>query len=291
MYKNLNDYTATTLDVRFNNSKQLSDVGRQVNSTITFTKNDIQIDVINGKKKLVVYDRIIKHCIIKCPDGQVWNTLDYKHHFSTGGQDRDYTVFDFSYVEDSQWSNDQYYICTGASDVRNTFSNAPKQNGVQLLRSESQHFYVKKLIAGNGIKLFRDDNSVIIQSSQHNYTSQPIQITSNTILDLKYGNLQICYMLQDGVIVDLKNTNYDHLVYDSSNSSQSSSSYVSSNQVQAQVTNVTIILYKPTQTTLKYKNLQVLQRYDVGWFAFTIRKMFGKLFISEPTRMITDFTI
>ena len=61
MYKNLNDYTSTTLDVRFNNTNQSYNVGKQVNASIPFTKHDIQLDVLTNEKQLIVYDRIIKH--------------------------------------------------------------------------------------------------------------------------------------------------------------------------------------------------------------------------------------
>lgn len=293
MYKNLNDLTSTTLNVSFNNSNQLTDIGKQTNAVISFTKNDIQLDVLTGKKQLVVQNRIIKHCLIKCPNGQIWNALDYKFHYKQFDQDKDSTTFDFSYIQDSQWEEGDYYIYVGASDVKNTFSNSPKDHGVQLLRSVSQHFYIKKLIAGNGVKLLHDKDSVIIQAAQHNYTTQPIQFDYNTVIDLKNGNIQLCYTIADDVIVDLINSSYDYLQADisSSNSSQSSSSYVSGNDIQKQVQNVTLIVYKPLQTTLKYKHLDILQRYDVGWFAFTIRKMFDSLFISQPTRIITDFEV
>lgn len=290
MYKNLNDYTSTTLDVRFNNTNQSYNVGKQVNASIPFTKHDIQLDVLTNEKQLIVYDRIIKHCIIKCPSGQVWNALDYKHHYKQFDQDKDYTIFNFSYID--QWEDGYYYIFVGASDVKNTFSNTPSQHGVQLLRTNvSQHYYFKKLIAGNGIKLLSDNDNVIIQASQHNYTTQAIQLNNHSVIDLKNGNLQLCYTLEDSNIVDLINSTYNFVFgSDSSNSSQSSSSYVDDN-LQKQVTNVTILVFKPNETTLKYNNLQILQRYDIGWFAFTIRKLFGKLFISQPTRMITDFKI
>lgn len=291
MYKNLNDYASTTLDVKFNNSRQLSDIGKQLSAAISFTKNDILLDVITEKKQLIIQNRIIKHCMIKCPDGEVWTSLDYKHHYKQYDQDKDRTIFDFSYIQDDQWLDGQYYIFVGTSDVKNTFSNTPTQHGVELLRSVSQHYYVKKLVAGAGTKLLQNDDFVIIESSQHNYTTQPIQLNSNTIIDLKNGNLQLCYTVEDSVIKDVVNNLYYNIdVQESSDNSNGSSSY-SSTDIQHQVLNVSLILYKPLQTTLKYNNLQILQRYDTGWFAFTIRKMFGKLFISQPTRMITDFEV
>jgi hypothetical protein len=39
------------------------------------------------------------------------------------------------------------------------------------------------------------------------------------------------------------------------------------------------MLYKPNATILKYKNNIILNRYDVGWFAFGIKKVFDSLFI------------
>lgn len=293
MYKNLNDYTATTLDVRFNNTLQLTDVGRQVNAAVKFTKYDIQL-LSDNKKLLIVQDRIIKHCIIRCPDGQIWNALDYKHHHKQYDGDKDRTTFDFSYIDDNEWLDGDYYIYVGASDVKNTFSNSPKQHGIGLLRSESEHFFVKKLIAGNGIKLLCDKDSVLISSSQHNYTNQPLLLTENSIIDIKNGNIQLCYSLNDACIIDVIDTSYQNQITtidNSSNSSDSSSTYTTGNELQEQVYNVTILFYKPLQSTLKYKELQLLQRYDIGWFAFTIRKMFGALFISQPTRIITDFMI
>lgn len=302
MYKNLNDYTSTTLDVKFNNTNQLSDVGKQVNSVITFTKNDVQLDVVSNQKQLVI-PRIIKHCLIKCPDGQIWNTLDYKFHYKQSDQDTDTTTFDFSYINDDEWQDGQYFIYVGASDVKNTFSNSPQPHGVSLLRNVSQHYYLKKLVAGNGTKLYQDKDTIIIETSQNNYTSQPMQFGSEVIIDLKNGNLQLAYTIEDSVIVDLVNSTYDYLfeeqtssssqLQQNSDSSQSSqNSYTTQDdQIQHQVSNVSIILYKPNQTTLKYKNLQILQRYDIGWFAFTIRKIFGRLFISQPTRIITDFEV
>ena len=301
MYQNLNQFTSTNLNIKYNNTHDISNVNRQLNTSVTFTKNDLTVEALTNQVKLYVYNRIIKNCIILCPDGQIWTGLDYQIHESQGQFDDNYTVFNFSYVKSDQWLDGNYYIYVGSMDNGVTLANSNFDTGIKILKTFGQHYFIKKLIAGNRIKIKSNDDAIVIEQSDNNFIQQPYDIqTTNGIIDLIHGNMQIIYTYSNDFIVDLIDT---YLQNDISNiSNLSSNSYMSENSNKSyewsvgnignyQVLNVSLMIYKPNETTLKYNDLTILQKYDVGWFACSIKKMFGKLFISEPTRIITDFQV
>lgn len=288
MYKNLNQLSSTNLNIEYNNTKDISIVQRQLNTAVAFKKSDLVTDALTNQVKLYVYDRIIKNCIIVCPDGQTWTGLDYQIHQSQGQFDRTYTVFNFSYIPSTEWDqNAYYYIYAGSMDNGVTLSNANFDQGINILHNVGTHYFLKKLIAGNDIQIKDNNDSIIISKSDSNYVGSVYNIADNHgIIDILNGNMQIVYTYQDDQIVDV----IDSYMSNSESSDISDSSWNYGINMNSILT-VSLLIYKPNQTTLKYNTLTVLQRYDIGWFSCVIKKIFGKLFISQPTRIITDFEI
>lgn len=279
MYRNLNQFSKSNIDLKYNNSSQLDYVSKQLNTSITFSYSDL-----NLKKELIVYNRQLKNCVVKCPDGEIWTSLDYTIYAKTE-QQQQRTVFDFSYVNDDQWNKDElYYIYPGTPDKGVSLYNSTADAGVQLLHIKGQDYILKKLHPGNGISISFNDTQIKISTGQNNIFSLPKSLDQDGVIDLYYGDLQFYYTYNDSQIVDLKDSFFS--VTDESSSSTSSGSSFG-----LQVQSITIMLYKPNATILKYKNNIILNRYDVGWFAFGIKKVFDSLFIGQPSRIITDYKI
>lgn len=269
MYKNLNDLTVTNLNVSYNNTKDLTDIKRQLSANIPFTKEDVNNGVLR------VYDRMIKHCVVITPSGQVWNDLDYFFHVGTHEtSDRSYTEFNFTHIidseNDSEWEDGEYVIAINSNQDGITLSNSIHNNGVQLLRQSATNCYLKKLVAGDGIQFNVSDNYIVVSSYQHNYSEQIFNFSQqNNQIDIANGNIQLAVTKNNDELVDIVNTNIPN----------------------ANLLSVTIVIYKPNETTFKYRQQVILQKYDIGWFAFSVKKIFNHLFISQPTRIITDYNI
>ena len=296
MFKNLNDLSATNINMNYNNSLQLSTINSQLNTAVTFVKQDIQYDYVNQKKYLIIEGRILKNCVIKCPNGQILTGLDYKIHYRQNENDLDKTIFNFSYIEQNQWQEGTYFIYSGMPDKGVGLHNAQSQSGIKLLNIDGEDYSIKKLIAGNGIIFRFNKQQLMIQLGQSTYYSQPKNLNDPNnfgIIDRYNGDFQVFYALQNAEIKELKDTFIEeNQILDDNNSSYldySISSYSVNNG--SNILYVNILFYKPYQTLLTYRNNVVLNKYDIGWFSFHIKKIFGSLFIGQPTRIITDYKL
>lgn len=255
MIKNLNDISKSSLDIRYNNTEnnQLS-FSDELNIVIQFLSTDLTED-----NQYIVEDRLIKNCIIKCPDGQIWNNLDYYNHEKENETDIDKTVFDFKFVDD--WQEGYYEIHVGSSDNGITIDNSESSYGDSLLSKNDNYYRIKKIYGINGINIISDDQKLTIEMSE-NITETQHNLDSNPVIDCLNGTTQIYYSLSNSTITNIINGS-----------------------------SVAILIYKPNETTIKYNNILVLNMYDIGWYTFVIKKMFDSLFIGEPTKVITDYTI
>lgn len=285
MYKNLNDLTLTNLNMNYNNVNQLAQINSQLNTPISFTKYDIQLDYLTKQKTFSVENRIIKNCVIKCPNGQIWTGLDYKIHQKQNQYDCDKTIFYFTYISDEQWLQGNYFIYPGTCDKGVRLYNSNSRIGVQLLNIDGQDYSIKKLVSGNGISFRSNKKQLMIQLGQNSCNKTLNNLNENGIIDTYNGNVQFFYTMSDCSIIDLIDSFIDQ---NASSSSDSSYSSFSSNQ-NNQFLYVSIFVYKPNQSLVKYKNNIILNKYDIGWFSIGIKKLFGQLFISQPSRIITDY--
>ena len=354
MYRNLNQLINSDLQFRYNNGSLDDGFEKYYSVPIVFSYNDL---LFNPNTKQIIYiaqDRLIRNCVIKCPNGQILDNLQYvihqgestssystsslssgssyssdssyssvpdgfyplykvkdvnytyldsdEYHFKT---DINYTIFYFSYIDDDWWDKiGEYTIYIGHNDKSVSLFNSFSNVGVSLVHIFGSNYKFKKLIAGNGVTLFENQDQVLIQSGQTTCYFLPQSFDQTGDVDLRYGNFQIFYTQADSSIVDVINT----LNFYSSNSSDSSSSIAneistlnlqdseSTSDTQSisfysNVMCVSILLYKPKPTTFSYKGQIILNRYDVGWFTFTVKKIFGKLFIGQPSRIITDYVL
>ena len=280
MYKNLNDLTNTNISVSYNNTKSLGDINRQLGVNISFVFQDL-----DKNKCLVVQGRVIKNCVIQCPNGQMWTSLNYIIHNSQYEGDKTYTQFDFSYVLEDQWDKvNPYVIYVGSADNSAGLFNTPeilnqqqeKIPSNELLVFENGSYGVKRLIAGDGIQIVNTENknALIISTASHNYLlEEVIQLSKGSVqIDVVNGNIQIVKSQYNTIITNIKYSLNDTV--DEPN-----------------ILNATLMLYKPNDTVLKYKENILLMQYDRGWFSFSVKKCNGYLFFSEPTRVITDYII
>lgn len=255
MIKNLNDIAKSALDIKYNNSKNNNlSFSNELNLVIGFTQEEI-----NEDKQYIAQDRLIKNCIIKCPDGEIWNNLDYNNHETTGEGDNNRTVFDFSFVDN--WLDGTYEIYAGNNDSGITIDNSESVLGESVLSKNENYYRIKKIYGIGGISVSSDNDKIILEIAEtisENYYN--LDTTPN--INCLNGSTQIFYTTNNSTIEDISNG-----------------------------TSVAILLYKPNETTVKYSNIIVLNEYDIGWYTFVIKKMFNKLFIGEPTKIITDYII
>jgi len=255
MIKNLNDISKSSLDLKYNNTKNNSlSFSDELNLVIQFTKNDLTSD-----NKYIVENRLIKNCIIKCPDGEIWNNLDYYNHEKINETDIDKTVFDFKFVD--EWQDGYYEIYVGSSDRGITIDNSESTIGESILSKNDNYYRVKKIYGTNGINVSSDNEKITIEFNESIIEEQH-NLDLNSVINCLNGSTQIYYTTVDSTITDIING-----------------------------TAVAILLYKPNETTVKYSNQIILNMYDVGWYTFVIKKIFNKLFIGDPTKVITDYTI
>lgn len=255
MIKNLNDISKSSIDLKYNNTKDNSlSFSDELNLVIQFTKNDL-----NSEKKYIVENRLIKNCIIKCPNGEIWNNLDYYNHEKENDTDIDKTVFDFKFVDD--WQDGYYEIYVGSNDRGITIDNSESSLGESLLSKNDNYYRIKKIYGTNGITVLSDNEKIILEFNESIIEEQH-NLDLNSVVDCLQGSTQVYYTTNDSQITNIING-----------------------------TAVAVLLYKPNETTVKYSDNIILNKYDIGWYTFVIKKIFDKLFIGEPSKIITDYTI
>lgn len=251
MITNLNDISATNLVRRYNNT---NNINIYFSDEIGQTRTFTKDSVVNGI--LTVNDINIKNCVIVTPTSQVWNALDYYHV----GDD---TKFNFSFLSNQDWESGIYTIYIGNSE-QGSFLQTPSISNSsqhQIVQKNNNIYNFKKISSDNTINIQQSENEdCLIFSVAQNVSTTPTELP--TKIDCIEYSTQMHYVLVDAQIEDIINGNI-----------------------------VTLLLYKPNQTLLTYHNQVILNPYDIGWFTFVIKKISNKLFISQPTKIITDFTI
>lgn len=275
MFKNLNQLTLTHVNLNYNNSNNSSRNLKYLNIAIDFNFSDLQIGQ-NGYY-LQIKDFLIRNCIIRCPDGTIWNNLQFSaiEKKSEIEDDYDKTIFYFYYLTESDWDKENsYYIYPASEESQKIVRlyNSNSTNGFNILQINGQDYIFKKIVAGSGISLYCNQQQLVISLGQTVLNTQERNLNDliDGIIDLKDGSYQIFYVYDDFKINDITTT-----IIGQNNSPIS----------------IVILLYKPNQTVLKYKDQLILNKYDKGWFSFIIKKISDHLFITQPTRIITDYEI